>query len=91
MATIVEKPEHWRFPGKILVVDDKFGPVEGFIDKLLEYGCAVQYWDSKKQPEMPFRNIRVVILDLVLDEVELDPSDEAFYESYYRIFTNQKL
>ncbi len=55
----------WKLPGKILVVDDKFDTVKGFILDLTNRGLSVQFWDSKSA--LPnINNIRIVVLDLDL-------------------------
>ena len=54
----------WPYPGKVLVIDDKFDEDETIQEafrQLLLNGVPVQYWTGKGKASFP--NTRIVLLD----------------------------
>lgn len=61
----------WPYPGKVLVIDDKFDEDETIQEafrQLLLNGVPVQYWTGKGKARFP--NTRIVLLDLILSSAD---------------------
>ena len=61
----------WPYPGKVLVIDDKFDEDETIQEafrQLLLNGVPVQYWTGKGKASFP--NTRIVLLDLILSSTD---------------------
>ena len=67
------------FPGKILIVDDKFDDVKELMLKLLNDNIPVQYWDSQSELKYALTNVRILILDLKLTEDQ----GEKYSDNYF--------
>ena len=67
------------FPGKILIVDDKFDDVKELMLKLLNDNIPVQYWDSQSELKYTLTNVRILILDLKLTEDQ----GEKYSDNYF--------
>ena len=67
------------FPGKILIVDDKFDDVKELMLKLLNDNIPVQYWDSQSELKYALTNVRILILDLKLTEGQ----GEKYSDNYF--------
>lgn len=62
----MSKTKAWPFPGKVLLVDNRYEEVDIAISQLLTKGVPVEYWNSQAKHE--FRNIRIVLLDIALGD-----------------------
>jgi len=70
------------FPGKVLIVDDKFSQeIKDLISALTENGYTVQYWNSKGGFHENISAVRILILDLNLDGGTIGRGTAAFYAS----------
>lgn len=54
------------YPGKVLIIDEKFDQIKGFISELVEKNVPVQYWNAVEPLPSSINNIRIVLLDLDL-------------------------
>lgn len=68
----------WPYPGKVLIIDDELDEVELAVSQLLQEGVPVEYWNSRKKQEL--RNIRIVLLDIILAKVDDLLTGEARYK-----------
>ncbi len=83
----------WRFPGKVLIVDDEYGrkgdtdeagdeeednAVIEAVSQLVQAGVPIEYWNAKS--DRRFLNVRIVLLDLVLQKGKhLKEDEDDFY------------
>ena len=78
---------HWKYPGKVLIVDDQYyeneaerkGVICDAVNSLVRAGVPVEYWNGKD--DRPFSNIRIIILDLLLDQSKKEESEYEY--DYY--------
>lgn len=75
----MEQISDWKFPGKVLFVDNDYEDVKNFIDKLTQEGIAVQYWNSIGETTKNFDNIRIIVLDLNLTDGQGEDKSELSY------------
>ncbi|HEV2138575.1 MAG TPA: hypothetical protein VGR53_07005 [Nitrososphaerales archaeon] len=62
----------WPYPGKVLIVDDIYDEyIAEAVSQLLGKGVPVEYWNPRKEKRREFANVRVVLLDIILDEADL--------------------
>jgi len=54
------------YPGKVLIIDEKFEQVNDFISELVKKNVPVQYWNASNPLPSSINNIRIVLLDLDL-------------------------
>ena len=67
--------------GKILFIDDKYSDVKKAVEKLVEKGMTVQYWNGKGDFPVSIFNVRVVIIDLDLSGIGTRAAGPEFYLS----------
>jgi len=66
--------------GKILFVDDKYDDaMKQAITALIEKGMPVQYWNSKGEFPKTIRDVRVVVLDLDLEDIGERTAGDEYY------------
>jgi hypothetical protein len=63
-----QSASEWPIPGRVLVLDNKYELVSSAIAQLLQVGIPVLFWDGKGNPPNSFHGIRVILLDLALDD-----------------------
>jgi hypothetical protein len=67
--------------GKVLFIDDKFNTISEVISSFIKSGIQVQFWKGEGEPPSSIYNVRVVITDLDLLDIDMKKAlgDRFFY------------
>lgn len=83
-----EQSINWKFPGKVLFVDNDYKDVKDIIDRFTQEGIAVQYWNSVGENNTNFDNIRIIVLDLNLTDGQgEDKTELSYYQPAAEVLT----